>query len=231
MHYQQFKLRDPALISAFIGAYPFATIMVNGPISPIVAQTPAVFKKRGDSHGSLEFHLANANPITPLLENNTPITLIFQGPSAPISPSWYRARFPDPLSDRSRTAPTYNYVSLVVTGSVRRISLENMRSHIGELVSLMERDDGWRFSEIHDTTYSDWSAMIAGFSIETDEYDFTAQLSQEQSAEDREGVMAGLKRRGKAGDREVARLIGQIMKQELSFQPLTGGCDTPSARS
>ena len=66
------------------------------------------------------WHLAVANSITKSLVPDAPITILLQGPGAAISPSWYTASFQGEHSDRSETAPTYNYLSLVIRG---RLSL------------------------------------------------------------------------------------------------------------
>ena len=56
-------------------------------------------------------------------------TLLVSGPGAQISPSWYTARFPGQRPDRSRTAPTYNYVNATLSGTLQTMSEQHLAGH------------------------------------------------------------------------------------------------------
>ncbi len=138
MHYAEYKHSDPALVREMVETFPFATIMANGADGPAVAQAPITFRDGAAAAGAIEFHLARANPIAPLLAAGNPITVMVHGPGAHISPVWFTASFPELSSERSRTAPTYNYVSLVIGGRVEHKDDAALQVQIGDLVHANE---------------------------------------------------------------------------------------------
>ncbi|WP_420822082.1 FMN-binding negative transcriptional regulator [Sphingomonas montana] len=70
--------------------------MVNGPDGPVTAQAPITFRDGSGPAGAIEFHLAVANLITPLLVASEPIIVMVHGPGAHVSPVWFSASFPLP---------------------------------------------------------------------------------------------------------------------------------------
>ena len=217
-HYEEFRLYDPAVIGKIVARWPFATVMVNGPHWPAVVHTPLVFKEStGEARpGSVEFHLARANPAFADFLPAKPVALSLLGPSALVSPSWYMGRFPDADSDRSRTAPTWDYLNLTLHGRLSPLSDAQLASHLSDLVGQSERDAGWRLAEIDQGFFAGLRNHIMGFSVEIESFTCLAKFSQDKSALDRSGVIAGLRRRATGQDASVADLV-----EDLSI--LTGG--------
>ncbi|MEZ0470069.1 FMN-binding negative transcriptional regulator [Luteimonas salinilitoris] len=207
MHYAEFKHHDPALIKVLVEAFPFSAIIVNGNSGPAVALAPLSYRKGSSPSGAIEFHLALANDITPLMEVDTPVTVLIQGPGAAISPSWYDASFPTSGSDRSRTAPTYNYLSLALQGTLQHMSDEALQLQIGDLVKAHEPSQGWRLSELAPDLWSQWRELIRGYRFEVSRFDLTAKISQGDSSGDTAGVTAGLRDRALLDDIAMARLV------------------------
>lgn len=202
-HYQEFRQTDPEIISQVVDQWPFATITANGPDWPVVAQSPVVMPQPG----YVEFHLANANPAMPQLSEGVHAVLVFQGPSAHVSPSWYRARFPGPDADRSRTAPTWDYLTLTLRGRLQIMEDAELTRHLGELVARHEGKQGWKLSEIDPAFFAGLRQHITGYRLGIEAFDCIAKLSQDQSAEDRKGIVAGLNARATGQDRALAGVI------------------------
>lgn len=173
----------------------------------MIAQAPLTFRDVPGSAGAVEFHLARQNRITDTISDGTPVTIIVNGPSAHISPSWYKARFPDASADRSRTAPTYDYVSASLQGRLRRLGNSDLKKQIADLVAQHEAADGWRFEEIDPAVFSSWCDLLVGYRMEIGTFDLTAKISQEQKVEDRPGIAAGLRTRGQHADSAMALLV------------------------
>jgi|GEM_PF-799157 len=207
MHYEHFKQHDPKVLKALIESFPFVTITTNCPDGLVVAHAPLTFKQGITANGAVEFHLAKANPIIPYLQNGAKITIMVNGPSAPISPSWYTARFSGDKPDRSKTAPTYNYINAKLNGSIQTMDTEHITSQISDLVVANEPDNGWKMQEIDPATFSKWCGLIAGFCMPIESFDMTAKLSQEQNAADRPGIIAGLEKRGAYHDMAMAQMV------------------------
>lgn len=207
MHYEHFKQRDPKVLKELIESFPFATIIANGSDGPIVAHAPLTFKQGITANGIVEFHLAKENPIIPYLQNGAKLTITVNGPSAPISPSWYTARFPGKTPDRSKTAPTYNYINANLSGSLQMLDTEGLTKQIGNLVAANEPDDGWNMQEIDPATFNKWRGLIAGFRMPIESFDMTTKLSQEQNPADKPGIIAGLQKRGAPSDIAMAQMV------------------------
>lgn len=115
-------------------------------------------------------------------------------------------RFPDADSDRSRTAPTWNYLNLTLHGRLSPLLDAQLASHLSDLVSQSEGDAGWRIAEIDQKFFAGLRDHIMGFCVEIESFDCVAKFSQDKSAADRSGVVAGLRRRGIGQDASVADL-------------------------
>ncbi|MBN6152198.1 FMN-binding negative transcriptional regulator [Xanthomonas sp. AmX2] len=207
MHYGEYKHRDPSLIREIVETFPFAAVMVNGPLGPRVALAPLTYRTGETENGAIQFHLALINPITPSMTEGTLITVLVQGPGSGISPSWYDKSFPTAGSDRSQTAPTYNYLSLVLQGELRHMDDATLQAQIATLVLAHEPSSGWQLDELAPNLWSEWRRQIRGFHFEIGQFDLTAKISQGDSPGDRSGVAAGLRDRGLLDDQSMARIV------------------------
>ncbi|WP_426124389.1 FMN-binding negative transcriptional regulator [Pararhizobium sp. PWRC1-1] len=207
MHYAEYKHTDPALVRALVETFPFAAISVNGSQGPRIAHAPLTFRNGKAPVGALEFHLARANPIAPDMKIGTPVTILVQGPGAAISPSWFTCSFQQPDSDRSRTAPTYNYVSLILNGRLEFMDDLALQTQIRDLVSASEPEGGWRTDELAPDLWQGWRKLIQGYRLEIESFDLTAKLSPGDAPEDKFGVVAGLLERGVLADVSMAHLV------------------------
>ncbi|RXT29809.1 hypothetical protein B5P46_01675 [Rhizobium leguminosarum] len=208
MHYAEYKHTDPALVHALVDTFPFAAISVNGSKGPRIAHAPLTFRNGKTPVGALEFHLARANPIAGDMNIGVPATILVQGPGAAISPSWFTSSFPQPDSDRSRTAPTYNYVSLIMNGRLEFMDDVALQAQIKDLVLASEPENGWRTEELAPDLWQGWRKLIQGYRLEIESFDLTAKLSHGDVPEDRSGVVAGLLERGILADVSMAHLVG-----------------------
>lgn len=220
MHYAEYKHTDPALIQTVVETFPFASISVNGDEGPRIAHAPLTFRSGNAPAGALEFHLARANPIAHDMKIGVPVTILVQGPGAAISPSWYSSSFPGPASDRSRTAPTYNYISLIMHGRLTFMDDPALQRQIKDLVTASEPEGGWRTEELAPDLWHGWRKLIQGYRLEIVSFDLTAKLTPGDVAEDRRGVVEGLLERRELTDESMAHLVGGYDGTSESFQAL-----------
>lgn len=207
MHYAEYKHTDPDLIVALVDTFPFAAISVNGSEGPRIAHAPLTFRNGKFPAGAVEFHLAKANLIARDMKIGIPVTILVQGPGAAISPSWFTSSFPQIDSDRSRTAPTYNYVSLIMNGRLELMDDLALQTQIRDLVLASEPDGGWRTEELAPDLWQSWRKLIQGYRVEIDSFDLTAKLSPGEIPEDKAGVIQGLLERGVLADASMAHLL------------------------
>src|SRR5262245_58942503 len=104
-----FESTDRALICELIHAYSFATLVVARAAGDLeIAHLPFVFDSEVGPHGRLRAHVAVANPISELVVAGASATVIFQGPHAYVSPSWYEKP--------TEQVPTWNYAVIHARG-------------------------------------------------------------------------------------------------------------------
>lgn len=96
------------VLQALIAAHPLGAIVTLGPDGLTADHVPFILDPIAGEHGEhgrLIAHVARANPAWENLEANPQETLvIFQGPTAYISPNWYPTK-----QETRRVVPTYNY--------------------------------------------------------------------------------------------------------------------------
>ncbi len=220
MHYSEYKHTDPELIQTLTEIFPFAAISINGAEGPRIAHAPLTFRSGNTLAGALEFHLAKANPIASDMKIGVPVTILVQGPGAAISPSWFTSSFPNSNSDRSRTAPTYNYVSLIMHGRLAFLEDVALQRQIKHLVSASEPEGGWRTEELAVDLWQSWRKLIQGYRVEIAGFDMTVKLSHGDVPEDKRGVVEGLLERGVLADESMAHLVGGYDGTSKSLQSL-----------
>jgi transcriptional regulator len=208
MHYAEYKQRDPALVREMIETFPFAAVLANGDEGPQVAEAPVTFRAGPRPAGAVEFHLARANPIFASMTEGAPVTLLLRGPDAAVSPSWFTESFKGEAPDRSRTAPTYNYLSLVLRGRLQLLGDEALQVQIAPLVAANEpRLNSWRLEELAPELWAGWRGAIQLYRIEIDAFDFTAKFTPGDTPGDAPGVVEGLRRRASRHDLMVAHFM------------------------
>ena len=190
---------------SLIRKFPFATIITTDESGPYINHLPVLLDETGPEP-RLIGHLSTANPQLKHLEAGQEVTVVFNGPNAYISPSWYRGK---------EHVPTWNYAVVHVRGKSRVVSGERLREILDRSVALFETTPGaYRFSENPDLPASFQSELmraIAGFEIEMTHIDTKFKLGQNRNTEDYVGVIEGLGR----CDNDMARGVRELMIQRM----------------
>jgi transcriptional regulator len=125
--------------------------------------------------------------------------VIAHGPEAYVSPSWYAAK-----REHGRVVPTWNYLIAHVYGElVVHDDVEWLRALVARLTSRNEtaRPDPWSVDDAPEAFIEGQLRAIVGVELRIARIEGKAKLSQNRSAADRAGVVAGLK------THPIARLI------------------------
>ncbi len=77
---------------------------------------PFVWERTPDDHGRLIGHVARANPVWRLLGDGAPSVVMFQGPQAYVTPSWYPGK-----AHHGEVVPTWDYAVVHVHGTARAV--------------------------------------------------------------------------------------------------------------
>jgi transcriptional regulator len=204
---------DVAALHAGMRAWSFATLVTHGRRG--LQSTPLPFLVDPDAGplGTLTTHLARHNPLYEDLLEADEVLVIFQGPHAFVSPSWYENRM---------TFPTWNYTLIHARG--RPVVTESEAQVMAVLRRTVARYDtplggAWDFETIPMSHTGSRLRAIAALEIPLTQLRGKMKLNQDKSVADRRGVIAALEAQGDADGMAVAQLIRDQPDMQNAFQP------------
>lgn len=157
------------------------------------------------SMGYLQCHLARNNPLWQRLIDERPVLVVFQGPNAYISPSWY----PD-KTETGRVVPTWNYLTVHVEGNARVIHDPVwLNKHLHQLTDHNEsvRENPWSVDDAPSDFTERLMQAIVGVEIKIETLTGKLKASQNQSEQNRMGVKTGLDATEEGHSRAMSKLI------------------------
>lgn len=157
--------------------------------------------------GVLRAHVARANPVWKNFSATVDAMVVFQGPQAYITPSWYETKKTD-----GRVVPTYNYISVHAYGAMRAI--ENaawLREFVGRLTDRYEatRPAPWAVDDAPAEYVDKLLHAIVGIEIPIKRLVGKWKVSQNRPAVDRARVVAGLTESGSDEALAMAKAVGR----------------------
>ncbi len=199
----RFQQADQKLLLRFIGANSFATLVSTHESSIHTTHLPLVLCQAEGEAPALFGHVARANRHWQTIAAN-PVLAIFNGPHAYISPSWV---------SNTNFVPTWNYITVHVTGSVRvidepselRLKLERMVRHYEA-----DRPNAWSMDRANPATIENLLQAIVGVEIIIQRLEGKWKLSQNQTDADRRQIIQQLRCQG--GHDEL--MIAQLMEEQ-----------------
>ncbi|MBU1222950.1 MAG: FMN-binding negative transcriptional regulator [Gammaproteobacteria bacterium] len=195
---EHFKEENLERIAALIRDNAFGMLITAPQGQPFVSHLPFLFERSG-AQGKLLGHMARANPHWQHFSDGADVLVVFHGPHAYVSPSWYA----------SPGVPTWNYAVAHLRGKPRRIETES------ELEALLERQthvyeqhmpNPWK-PNLTGERRTKLLGMIVGFEIEISDIQGKFKLGQNRSAEDRLRVIAELNSSTNQTEVAVAKLM------------------------
>ena len=200
-----FAEHDVAVMHDFIDAHPLGALVTSATTGLFATHLPLVLERARGERGTLEGHLARANPHHDLVEDGTRALVIFTGADAYVTPSLYPSK-----RRHGKVVPTWNYVAVHAHGRIRLVrDPDRLRAHLERLTARHEAAQPRPWS-IDDTPAGYVDALlgaIVGIEIEIDRLDGKWKMSQNRPAEDVEGVVRGLTASPDAAVREVGEIV------------------------
>jgi len=198
-----YKVSDLEEIKEFIQHNSFATIVSIRKGKPFAAHIPVLLKKIEDDY-YLTGHLAYGNPLWKTFEEVQDILVIFNGPHAYISSSWYE----------HENVPTWNYQAVHVYGKaslIEGIALEQ------DLTSLLEKYESFRenpvlWDKLSPELLQQEMKGIKGFKIKVEEVQAAYKLSQNRNASDYANIIKELYKE----ENPHAESLAEAMKKNRS---------------
>jgi len=202
--YQPSAFREDRLetLHDLIRAHPLATLITSGSGGLIANLVPFIVVNSGDK-GTLRAHVAKANDQVAALQAGAETLVVFHGPEAYITPSWYAAK-----KENGRVVPTWNYLVVQARGTPRVIDDPAwLRVQIEALTSQQEgrRAEPWKVSDAPPEYVDAQIKAIIGIEIPIQTIEGKWKVSQNRSDADRHGVCEGLAREGR--NPEMAKVM------------------------
>jgi len=193
---KHFALEAARGLSA-IRDFPFALILTPGADGglPPFSQAPMMLDPDADpARPALLGHVARANGQARAFEAEGPAAAIFTGPNGYISPNWYPSK-----QAGAGVVPTWNYTAVQVVGRIRPIADAAGKRRVVDLLSRAFEGEGpgaWRLDDEPEDFVRKMLGGITAFALEVETVEAKAKLSQNRSADDRAGAIAGLRNAG-----------------------------------
>jgi transcriptional regulator len=194
-----FRETDRDALHGLIESHGFATLISPDAIEPMITHLPLLLDRGRGAQGTLIGHVARANPHWRTLRERPEVLIIFHGPHAYVSPSWYGVQ---------PSVPTWNYAVVHASGRARLLheqqALQQITKRLVERFESM-RPQPWQM-ELPGDFYERMLGAIVGFEIEILQLSGKFKLSQNRSVDDRRRVVTALEAGG-AGEQELAALM------------------------
>ena len=155
--------------------------------------------------GTLRCHVARANPIWRDFSPTVEALVIFQGPKAYVSPSFYPSK-----QVTGEVVPTYNYLTVHGYGAMKIIhDREWLRGLVTRLTSRFEagRAAPWQVTDAPEKFIDKQLGAIVGIEIALTKLIGKWKVSQNRPIDDRKGVVEGLNERGDADSAAIAKWV------------------------
>ena len=204
---QHFREDDPGVQHALIRAHPLGLLVTVGSSGLEANHIPFVLDP---SAAVLQGHLARSNPQWQGFDPATEALVVFQGPEAYITPSWYAVK-----AETGKVVPTWNYAVVQVHGRLRVIDDRDwLRAQIEALTRSQEdrREHGWQVTDAPASYVEAQIKGIVGIEIVITRIEGKWKVSQNRPERDRAGVVAGLREDGDEARRAMADLVATPRK-------------------
>ena len=200
-----FEENRPEVVHQLIADHPFGTLVTTGPNGLDANHVPFEFAAGEGPLGTLRAHVARANPVWQEVAERPDTLVIFQGPAAYISPTWYPSKH-----ETHRQVPTYNYMVVHAHGKIVVHEDEAfLRGLVARLTRTMEANEPkpWKMGDAPADYISQMLGAIVGFEIEVTRLVGKWKLGQNKEGADRRGAAEGLL----AGGSEVQEAVAEAM--------------------
>jgi transcriptional regulator len=202
-----FREDDLKTLHDFMRAHSFATLVTQQQGVPFASHLPFLLDSERGRYGVLSTHLARDNPQWHMFKEAQEVLVIFQGPHAYITPSWYEVQL---------SVPTWNYAAVHAYGLPHIINDE--RTFYEMLQVLVQTNEAgfeqpWTLQSDNDEYIRKMMRAIVYLDIEITRLEGKFKLSQNRPAGDQQRVMAALAASPSEESRNVAELMYRRMKK------------------
>lgn len=205
--YQPPHFREDSLAvqHALMRAHPLGLLVTLGGSGIVANPLPFVLDAQASPKGTLKAHLSRANTQWQDFDPSQEALVVFQGPEAYITPSWYAAK-----REHGKVVPTWNYAIVQAYGRMRVIDDPSwLLQQITAMTDVQEaaRPEPWAVNDAPAPFVAAQLKGIVGVEIEITRIEGKWKVSQNRSEADRLGVAAGLRLAQDETSRHMADLV------------------------
>lgn len=211
---------DIEKMRAHIAAHSLGAWVCHAHGQLIANHIPFVLDAKHGSHGRLLAHVSRANSVWRELIGGAPSVVMFMGPSAYITPSWYPGKH-----QHGKVVPTWNYVTVHAHGMAR--AMEDtcwILDVLNRLTDTQEsqRTEPWKVSDAPSAYIDKMLRAVVGIEITIDRVEGRLKVSQDEDEQDRRGTVEGLQHSTDASTQVLASLV--LGELEESTKGNLGNC-------
>ncbi|MCC2528476.1 FMN-binding negative transcriptional regulator [Bacillus halotolerans] len=198
-----YKVTNVDDIWDFVQNNSFGTIVTTAQEKPIATHLPLQLMKEGDTY-YITGHIAYGNPQWRTFETCEDVLVMFQGPHAYISSSWYE----------KENVPTWNYQAVHVYGTASILNEEELKHDLTMLLQKYEkhRKNPVLWDKLSPQLLESQLKGIVGFKIKVGEIQASYKLSQNRNEKDYMNIIDQLRHEGNPNSKQMAELMEKRLK-------------------
>jgi transcriptional regulator len=206
---RHFAIQRMEDVRRLVQRYGWALLVVSGQVGLQAAHIPCLLDPDHDEGGDAPElvvlgHTARADPVSPELDREREVLLIFQGPNGYISPDWYEA---------GPFVPTWNFTAVHVHGVAEVLEGDEGFAVLERTVAHFEaaRDEPWRLGGEAMAYARRIAAGTVPFRLRTTRFEAKAKLSQDKPREIQKRVIAALDQPGPHQNSSLAEEMRRVV--------------------
>lgn len=197
---------------ALIEAHPLGAWVCQTEEGLVANHVPFVLDRSQGGLGTLLGHVSRANPVWRQLRGGAASVLMFQGPQAYITPSWYPGK-----AAHGKVVPTWNCTVAHVHGQARAVDDPAwVLAMLQRLTQAQEaaRPQPWQVADAPADYLAGLMRGIVGIAIPINRIEGKLKASQDEDLADRHGTVQGLRSDVRHGSPAMASLVQGALDEE-----------------
>ncbi len=190
------------------------TLIQHHPLGTLITMTadglnanhiPLMVDASRGEFGTLRGHVARSNPVWQTFKSEVDALVVFQGPDAYISPSWYPSK-----KEHGKVVPTWDYAVVHAAGPLTiRDDADWMRAFLNGITDHFESQKSapWKMSDAPEDYLQAMMRAVVGIEIPIKSLTGKWKVSQNRPAADRVGVAKGLALGQREAEQAMAALV------------------------
>lgn len=209
---KHFVENDSNTLYDLIQQHPFASVVIHTSKGLEAAHIPLHIKDKDTNTLILQGHIAKANPLHQLIPGDGCEALgVFKGANTYISPNYYPSK-----KQHGKAVPTWNYLLVQAKGHLSLIDDKAWKLDFLNRLSKQheaKQTEPWSINDAPEDYINTQLRALVGLEIQVKQLEGVRKLSQNQSAENREGVIEGLSKIREPDAQEIAQAIQKTIEE------------------